>query len=397
MSKILLEHGWTPHIVTSKPKNITNSIETEIPDNLIHYVDWFDILDAQDSARTGIFRRIIHAILYRLFSGEGNLFDIRTREWINNAYAKSLEIISNNNIDVIFSSFSPSSSIRVGSKLKKTTGIPWVVEYRDLWTNNPYFKRSFFLQRSHLITEKRLVKQADALITVSKPLRDDLYTIHKKKTYVVYNGYDDMDDKLYENHDRKLIILHTGSIYSGSRDPSPLFSAIKELKVEGYKDVDSIEVHFYGSHSTQYAKNIVDEYCLTGNVFFFNSVPHCQIVGKQREADILLLLSGMDISEQGVLTAKIYEYMGRKKPILAIAYPHGAIHDILESTSTGIVLTEREKIKGYLKIKVEEKFQNGICSHRIEEEEVQFYSRIMQTKIMENILLDTINQAKVIR
>ena len=60
--------------------------------------------------------------------------------WYRHALKKGLEILSKEKFDVIFSSYGPSMSHLIASKLHKQTGVPWVAEFRDLWSLNAYLR-----------------------------------------------------------------------------------------------------------------------------------------------------------------------------------------------------------------------------------------------------------------
>src|SRR3546814_11546741 len=79
-----------------------------------------------------------------------------------------------------------------------------------------------------------MVRQAAALTTVSEPWAETYRARYGKPVAVIYNGYDPADQAVggeTVEHggwpERDLLrIIHTGGIYRGRRDPSPLFDAI---------------------------------------------------------------------------------------------------------------------------------------------------------------------------
>src|SRR3546814_15828717 len=80
-----------------------------------------------------------------------------------------------------------------------------------------------------------MVRQAAALTTVSEPWAETYRARYGKPVAVIYNGYDPADQAVggeTVEHggwpERDLLrIIHTGGIYRGRRDPSPLFDAIR--------------------------------------------------------------------------------------------------------------------------------------------------------------------------
>src|SRR5262245_12026618 len=48
----------------------------------------------------------------------------------------ALELIGRRPVDVILTTSSPYTSLRIGHQLSRRTGIPWVADFRDLWIEN---------------------------------------------------------------------------------------------------------------------------------------------------------------------------------------------------------------------------------------------------------------------
>ena len=78
-------------------------------------------------------------------------------------------------------------------------------------------------------------------------------------------------------------------------------------------------------------------------------VPYQKSVGIQRVADVLLFLDWTDIRAEGVLTGKLFEYLGSGRPILAIgASKNTEAARIIADTGCGTTLTTVEEIVNYL-------------------------------------------------
>jgi hypothetical protein len=123
--------------------------------------------------------------------------------------------------------------------------------------------------------------------------------------------------------------VYTGAVYSGKRDPSPLFEALEQNE-----DIrKSIHVDFYGN-DLGYIDFLVKKYNLFDCVHINGSVSREAALKYQQEASVLLLLTWDNPKEKGVLTGKLFEYIGSSKPILLI----GALKDEASKLITDKVL-----------------------------------------------------------
>lgn len=358
ISKGLIEIGWIPHIITAKYTGTGNQAPIEIPKQYVHHVDWFDIKKYRDSFR----KKGFFGLLYAKFLGfipnrvfQKKFPDIDKYLWRRNAIKVARKLIDNQNIDLIYSSYGPISSIIIANKLAIKFNIPWISEYRDLWTRNPYDENLKIIRNLNMYYEKKYISKANSLVTVSEPLKNDLILLHNKPTSVIYNGYDKLDQvgNLHNPRDGKFKIVYTGALYAGRRDPTFLFKALKILKKTNYKFFKMIQVEFYGPNNIDIVKPLVKKYRLEDIVLLHNQISHEEVVKKQKEADMLLLLGWNNKKDAGVVTGKLFEYMERRKKILAIAYPKGVINQILNETGLGKVVVDKHEIAVFLTSHIE--------------------------------------------
>ena len=66
---------------------------------------------------------------------------------------------------------------------------------------------------------------------------------------------------------------------------------------------------------------------------------------KQRESQILLLLTWDNPKEYGTVTGKIFEYLAAQRPILSIGPSKGIVKKLINSTNSGIHLSKIMKSK----------------------------------------------------
>ncbi len=162
-----------------------------------------------------------------------------------------------------------------------------------------------------------------------KALRD-AYPIHRAKFVTLTNGYDrETFEGLTSEPSRRepgsaLRVVHAGSIYVG-RDPRPLLDAVKSLRLP-------IEVRFFGPPPDSgldlareaETRGLADRVSVNGHV------PYAQALNEMAGADVLLL---MDTPGRTVgVPAKLYEYIGAGRPVLALGERGGDLAQVLEQS-----------------------------------------------------------------
>jgi glycosyltransferase involved in cell wall biosynthesis len=261
--------------------------------------------------------------------------------------------------DVLFASAPPFTSLMVGRALKKLTGAPMVVEYRDRLAEDPYATRSkSFRKKIERRLENWWIKHAAAIVTVSEPWAEDYRARFGLPVQTVYNGYDPDDfpaDYPREATNPEILnIVYTGILYQERRDPTPLFKAIKLMGEEGR----NIRVAFYGANREELTEMAVAQDVLD-QVDIHASVPYRQSVDRQMNADILLLLQWNDPREQGNVPGKIFEYLGARRPVLGLGLEDGVPARILAERGAGIVVNDPARIAAQLRKWLAEKRSTG--------------------------------------
>ena len=76
---------------------------------------------------------------------------------------------------------------------------------------------------------------------------------------------------------------------------------------------------------------------LTGLVEFEDSVPYSESIVRQASADVLLLVESTGKRSEIVIPGKLFEYLGARRPILALCAAGSEIAHIVQSTGAGFV------------------------------------------------------------
>ncbi len=355
LAKYFPEFGWQPIVLTPKlPGKLPEGmriIETDYKDifNEIKLKIGFDSDDTVHK-QLGIkgSKNFTYPKIFRFVRQVINYPD-EQKGWYNFALKSASEFLNKEKVDAIISTSSPVTSHQIARKLKQIYKIPWVADLRDLWTQNPYTNKlnliNFFERRLELKT----LSDADVIVTVTKPWIDTLRLLHKnQKIFCVTNGYDDDDfPKSQSKLTSKFTLTYAGLLYNGKRDPSLLFKVVRQLIEESRINRDLIEIRFYGPEEDWLIDDI-KKYNLEGVVNLYGFIPRGEVLKRQRESQILLLLLWPNKKEEGFCPGKVYEYFGAIRPIIAIGGREHVVKDLLETTSTGKYTWNFDTLKNVL-------------------------------------------------
>jgi len=139
-------------------------------------------------------------------------------------------------------------------------------------------------------------------------------------------------------------------------------------------DANDIQVRFYGAEAGWIDKQ-AEHHGLRDIVKQFGLVPREVALDKQRESQVLLLIKWNDPRERGYYSAKIFEYLAARRPILAIGGFDDVASELLDETKTGIWGSTAEEVKGILKELYHEYKTAGKVAYKGDETKINKYSQ----------------------
>lgn len=267
--------------------------------------------------------------------------------WLPFAVLKGLEIIKKEKIDAIFSTSMPNTSHLAALILKKMTALPWLADFREAWTQNPFVTYPGLVLKVENKMEAAAMKNADAVTVINDPIRNDLarkYPDEAQKCMTISHGFDPEDFHLLERElSEKFTILYAGSLY-GRRSPEVFMKALKEAVEENEDMRAHTRIQFVGDVSD--AQKMTEQFDLGGVVSLCGYVSHEKIFRAMVSADLLLLIIGAERDDDKISTGKLFEYLGSGTPILAVA-PPGAAAEVVQKAQAGVVVdpTDEKEIK----------------------------------------------------
>ncbi|MCX7920990.1 MAG: glycosyltransferase [Clostridia bacterium] len=337
--KYLRNFGWEPVVFTREVKNMALKDETllkDIPQDIKilrtspwDFTEWPGILSLGGKL---ISRKVL------IPDGE-RLWQIFSRN-------KAVQAIEHEKFDLIYTTSYPYSDHLMGMYLKERfPNIPWVADFRDEWTNNPYLldnPHNRFRMNAEKAMERKVLRKADYLITntpvmLANFLKDDPSL--KDKFTVIPNGYDEEDFKHISSetpHNDKFTLTYTGLLY-GRRKPDTFFEATRQLINEGKIDRNKVYIQLIGNFKASYMNELLERFELSGVVNVLPYMKHKECIQKLMQSDGLLLIEGKGPGAEAFYTGKVFEYMNTGRPIMAIIPGKGAAAQLIRDTHTGCV------------------------------------------------------------
>lgn len=390
-AKYLTKFGWNPWVLTRdftpEDPRYDEKMPVDLPSNIHHQICKvkYSLQDEQHYLQS---RNILHKVrdfFYPEFSSPPGLYFA-----VKDA---SKYIMEKHKFDLIFATAPDQWELTLGEFLAKKYNIPLVEDFRDILEQEIGFNRPVrqklqvarFSIRRYLTT-----RYATHITTVSEFHQITLQRKLKRKTSIVYNGYDNAEFKpihLSQNPVSPFRIIYLGRILNTwYHNPQNLFTAIDQLISEKQIRESDISVEFYGTDKEKIDLILLD-LKHPNFIKFKDRISYTEVPQKLNEAQMLLLLTNR--GRNGILTTKFFEYAGVKKPILCIPGDKGELDDLINKYnlgySIGSLLTLKEKLVEWIK-----SFKVGSFPEHVSGN-IEFFTRENQTKIISEIFDKVIN------
>ena len=403
-SKYLRRFGWEPVIYT--PKNpeqlaVDESLLKELPGDL-----------------TVLKRKIVEPYnLYRkLFGGgaaskgegvnplnqqkksfkqklavflRGNLFFPDPRAgWVGPSVKYLTKYLKDNPVDAIVTTGPPHSMHLIGMKLHASTDIRWMADFRDPWTEMHYFKHMGLLPWTaarHRRVEQKVLDEADAVIAVSAPVRDDFQARTKTPVVLITNGYDEEDFAAVtpELPADRFVLAHTG-LFASDGNPLALWDVLARKCASDANFKSQLCIRLAGKTDPEILEALSAR-GLSGNVENLGYLPHHETVDLQRSANVLLLPLRQEPEYAKALPGKIFEYLAARRPILGIGQEGGAAASVLSDAVAGVMYdwSRQEPVRNFIESAWE---RHLVGADAAPEGDISKYSRIALTEKLTGIL-----------
>lgn len=267
--------------------------------------------------------------------------------WFPFAVREGLRIIRSQKVDAIYSTSLPNTCHLAAYVLKRRTGLPWVADFRDLWTQNTYVSYPRPVLGIENKMEAAVVRCADRITTINEPMRQDIQGKYPDqpagKFTVIPHGFDP-EDFVTSNTDiktspDKFTICYAGSLY-GRRKVDTFMYAVKELIDEDSSLNEKLNIRFVGNVSP--ARSLCHQLGLDRVVTFSGMVSHQEAWSYLENSDVLLFPLGTGELDEKASTGKLFEYLAIGKPLLALV-PEGVAANIIRQANVGVIMNPEDK------------------------------------------------------
>lgn len=353
-SKALSALGHDVEVLTVSPEKATYplldaSLEAEAVGLSVHRTsarDWFGAYQkltrrkevpfsgfANQAGRPGPLQRISRFI-------RGNFFlpDPR-RGWNGFALSKARQLHAKLPFDTVITTGPPHSTHLIGRSLKRQLGITWWADFRDPWTDIYYYDQFYptpWARAHDASLERSVLREANRVLTVSK----DLVRLFEEKVpgvntrcHVLPNGYDpaDFKDGIQPQND-VFTLTYTGTL-TLDYPVSLVEAALEQVLSTG----TALRLRLVGRPANEFVASMeaLQKRFAHFQLENLGYRPHAESVGYLQSADALMLLIPDLPNNKGILTGKIFEYLGSGRPIWGFGPTDGDAQEILLQSQAG--------------------------------------------------------------
>jgi glycosyltransferase involved in cell wall biosynthesis len=296
--------------------------------------------EATDAFSSDTFSTRVHP-LSRILVPDAHLL-----AWTPIAAWRALRLRRNGSFDCVFTTSPPESVHLVGSSLA-SRGLPWIADLRDGWAFEPWIKEQMWPTRAqHRLNERlerRTLTRADAVTAVTGKVTAYLRRELGIEAEVLPNGWEpDAASEAAPSclDPERVSVIYTGRIAGGRKDPKPLIEALRTLAAGSPEAAERLELVFAGSFTAE-EQRLFETDCSPARIVNLGLLDRAGVAALQRAADAAILLTSRERSQES--GSKLFEYIGARLPILALARPDSEAAEIVGSLGGVVAGTHDER------------------------------------------------------
>lgn len=334
-SNELVKLGYDVHVFTFKnPKypivdnELLKKVDNKIKVNFISGFELPNFLTNKNSNSSESYKNSgVKSFVRELF------FFPDSRKYLISPSVKYIKkYIEKTPLNCLISSGPPHSMHLVGLKLKKTTNLKWIADFRDPWSNfvqNKFLNKLESTKIKHENKENLVLKFSDAVLTTSKSLNKE-FKLKNHNTFYTPSGFESfIKPKAYN----KFRILYAGSMKE-FQNPINLWIALRELIESDISFKDLVEIVLIGNID----KNIIEnkEFRLLQNTKIISYLSKDNLDKEISISELLLVCSVNVDGSNDIIPGKFYHYLSSSKKMLGISNSGTDLEKIIKETKSGM-------------------------------------------------------------
>lgn len=396
----LPEFGWAPTVLTARTVGDASTAKTAAPVHATRFVSPWKLIPGRHAeqqsdepialrerlGRGGPIARGLYTAMRHVLPMSSVRMPDATLGWVPFAIAEGRRLLARETFDAILSSSGPPSSHLVAARLQRGSGLPWIADYRDLWSDNHWDTRIPPFRWLERRLERAVLRAAGCITTVAPGWAERLSALHDKPADVVYNGFDPADYPATTRPGSRFVITYVGTLIRPQQNPEPLFAALAQLARRSNLDLEraGFQIEFLGTAPAAIA-GLAERHGVERWVRLLPAVPYRESLAHQATATVLLFVGWQDPAA-GWLSAKLFEYLGARRPILAVGPPGGDASRILRECGMPDLCEDPQGIAARLASWLEEFARSGTVRVEPEVQAVARYTRQAQTGHLARLL-----------
>lgn len=300
--------------------------------------------------------------------------------------------------------------LQAGITISQKWRIPLLIDLRDIIEQKPaqfisgrgikaaldnFVITSFEKMKINL--RNNALKHAAAITSVS-PFHVKILSEFNPNVYLIYNGYNpDSMGIISPEKSELFIIIYTGIVFrEEEQDPSLLFKTIQKLDENKVIDDNQLKVRFFTPQI--FRPNIINNKyynAIEKYIEFFDYVDIKEIPGMLKRASIGLVLANSSEGKgpQGVITTKLFDYVGTERPVLCVRSDNAILESIIKELNIGIAANNEDEVYEYILEKWREWKEKGFTTTSINHEFKKQFDRKSQARQFVDILEKAVSKA----
>lgn len=269
--------------------------------------------------------------------------------WAPVVRAYAHRVVTRQPVDALWTTSAPFAHIRIGARLSRLQGLPWVADLQDPFSLDVTAPEGWpaHIVRARRATYRRPLLQADAITSATQQVGIvDGAALGREPTLIVPGFDDDQWSSARSSASPQsdhFDILYAGKLYEQYRRPDVFLRGLR-LAADFLSTEDRSRLRFvYYGRSRAFLGGLVKRYRCEHLVVDGGFVDPSTTPSLMASATALLLLTN-EAGASGVPGGKFFEYLAAHRPILATPGGDSYVSAVLSETGAGSVASDAQQV-----------------------------------------------------